>query len=90
MKKIILPEDSIFLTEEDTKNIEGGTIADMMGDIYLMTMNRILSMIGSAVFDPLDVINRFIRNLTSPYASSSIPIETNIADNQSNNRTSLF
>ncbi len=91
MKKIILPENSTSLTEEEIKHIEGGAnsfnIPEIMNDIFAMTMNRIVTLIGYAIFDPIDIINRYIRNAISPYTSSSTPIETNIADNQLNDRS---
>ena len=98
MKKIIFPKDSIILNENEINTIEGGNSAngypngfpDVIRDIFAMTMNRLLTIIGNAVFDPVDVINRSIRNVTNPYASESVPIETNIANSNSDSRTALM
>jgi len=87
MKKLILPKESIIVTEDETKNIEAGADSGrfpMIMDIFTMMLNRITTFIGSVFLDPIDVINRAIRNIFNPYTSSSIPID------EKNQRTSLM
>lgn len=89
MKKMILPKKSMILTEEETKNIEGGADLGTAQDVFTMAMNRFVTLIGNVLFDPLDVINRRIRNFFNPYASESVPVNTNVASNNSDDRTPL-
>jgi|GEM_PF-4583578 len=89
MKKLILPEKSTILTEDEIKKIEAGAdssygFSEMINDIFTITMNLIVNFIGNIIFDPIDIFNRTLRNMFSPYASSSVLIS------EENQRTSLM
>ncbi len=76
MKKIILPKNSVSLTETQIKNIEGGIQSnDAFSNMLIMFMNRIVTSIGYAIFDPVDAVNLRLRSMYSPYASSSLPLD---------------